>query len=149
MYWPPEGPGDRTADLFALGKTLYQLLTGAKLKHFPEFAVGNLKIPGDDPRAEPLRAIYADNAANVVSQYWRGWRGGTHYRYWRGGTRYYGSRYYGYYGAYPGYYGGYYPSYSYYPAYYGYSPGYYGYYTPGYYGYYNPGYSYSYYYWRR
>jgi hypothetical protein len=56
-YWPPEGPRDRTTDLYALGKTLYQLLTGADLKRFAEFAAGTLKVPGDDPRAERLQSI--------------------------------------------------------------------------------------------
>jgi hypothetical protein len=56
-FWPPEGPRDRTADLYGLGKTLYLLLTGADLGRFPEFAGGTLKVPGDDPRAEGLRRV--------------------------------------------------------------------------------------------
>ena len=44
-YWPPEGPRDQTADLYAVGKTLYLLLTGADLEpwHRPD---GPLVLPG-------------------------------------------------------------------------------------------------------
>jgi serine/threonine protein kinase len=56
-FWPPEGPRDRTADLYGLGKTLYLLLTGADLGRFVEFAGGTLKVPGADPRAEGLRRV--------------------------------------------------------------------------------------------
>jgi tetratricopeptide (TPR) repeat protein len=56
-YFPPEGPHDQTADLYALGKTLYQLLTGAGLERFQEFADGTLAIPGGDPRGRRLRQI--------------------------------------------------------------------------------------------
>jgi tetratricopeptide (TPR) repeat protein len=56
-YFPPEGPHDQSADLYALGKTLYQLLTGAGLERFQEFAEGTLAIPGGDPRGRRLRQI--------------------------------------------------------------------------------------------
>jgi tetratricopeptide (TPR) repeat protein len=56
-YFPPEGPHDQTADLYALGKTLYLLLTGAGLERFTEFADGTLEIPGRDPRSGRLRQI--------------------------------------------------------------------------------------------
>ena len=35
-YIPPEGPGKPTADVYALGKTLYELLTGKSIQFFPE-----------------------------------------------------------------------------------------------------------------
>ena len=35
-YIPPEGPGMPAADVFALGKTLYELLTGKNISSFPE-----------------------------------------------------------------------------------------------------------------
>jgi hypothetical protein len=56
-FFPPEGPHDQTADMYALGKTLYLLLTGAGLERFTEFADGTLEIPGRDPRSVRLRQI--------------------------------------------------------------------------------------------
>lgn len=35
-YFPPEGPGTPSADLFSLGKVLYQCLTGFSCARFPE-----------------------------------------------------------------------------------------------------------------
>jgi serine/threonine-protein kinase len=57
QFWPPEGPCDQTADLYALGKVLYLVLTRKGLDDFPRFADGSLCIPGDDPRAGPLRQV--------------------------------------------------------------------------------------------
>src|SRR5262249_2197447 len=56
-FWPPEGPRDRTADLYALGKTLYLAWTGAPLEDFGSFVRGSLPVPGTDPRAAALRQI--------------------------------------------------------------------------------------------
>ena len=35
-YIPPEGPGNPPADIYALGKSLYELLTGKNVGSFPE-----------------------------------------------------------------------------------------------------------------
>jgi TolB-like protein len=53
-YVPPEGPGSPGADVFALGKVLYELATGLDRQTFP-------KLP-DDLRAQPdWRALLALN----------------------------------------------------------------------------------------
>ena len=54
-FWPPEADWDSTVDLYALGKTLFLLLTGAKLERFEEFRNGPLKIPPDGARGPRLR----------------------------------------------------------------------------------------------
>ncbi len=37
-YLPPEGPGTPQADIFALGKVLYEAVTGMDRREFPELA---------------------------------------------------------------------------------------------------------------
>jgi hypothetical protein len=69
-FWPPEGPRDRTADLYALGKTLYLLLTGAELGRFPEFAAGTLTIPGGGARAEAWRRVIVRACHQDPGQRW-------------------------------------------------------------------------------
>lgn len=56
-FWPPEGPRDRTADLYALGKTLFLAATGWPIEQFDEFARAESRIPGDDPRGNDLQRI--------------------------------------------------------------------------------------------
>lgn len=45
-YIPPEGPGTPQADIYALGKTLYELLTGNHLGAFPELPTQVYKNKG-------------------------------------------------------------------------------------------------------
>jgi serine/threonine protein kinase len=57
-YWPPEGPRDQTADLYALGLTLFELTSGAGLERFQEFVDGSLSLSKAAPRrAGRLRAV--------------------------------------------------------------------------------------------
>jgi serine/threonine protein kinase len=56
-FWPPEGPRDRTADLYALGKTLVLVWTGAALEQFPDFLRGGFPRGDRDARAGALRQI--------------------------------------------------------------------------------------------
>ena len=46
-FWPPEGTTGPTADLYALGKTLYLALTNTSLKSFDDFVDGSLPVSGD------------------------------------------------------------------------------------------------------
>jgi serine/threonine protein kinase len=45
MYAPPEGIIDRSGDLYCLGKTLYEMITGLPARRFPE-------VPGDADAAQ-------------------------------------------------------------------------------------------------
>jgi hypothetical protein len=56
-FWPPEGPRERTADLYALGKTLFLLWTGASLERFPDFVRGSLPQTRPDRRGKRLRQV--------------------------------------------------------------------------------------------
>jgi hypothetical protein len=70
-FRPPEGPVDRTADLYALGKTIFLLATGADLSHFEDLAAGRLAMPAADTRSEPLRALLLKACAENPHQRYR------------------------------------------------------------------------------
>jgi serine/threonine protein kinase len=44
-YIPPEGPGTMSADVFGLGKLLYELTTGMDRKHFPRLPPSLAELP--------------------------------------------------------------------------------------------------------
>lgn len=54
-YVPPEGPGKPLADIYSLGKLLYEASTGKSLRHFPELPT--MVEPGSDPRLKKLQEI--------------------------------------------------------------------------------------------
>lgn len=56
-FWPPEGTTGPTADLYALGKTLYLALTNTSLKSFDDFVEGSLAVSGDPGTINHLRTL--------------------------------------------------------------------------------------------
>ena len=56
-FWPPEGTTGPTADLYALGKTLYLALTNTSLKSFDDFVDGSLPVSGDRSTIAHLRSL--------------------------------------------------------------------------------------------
>jgi serine/threonine protein kinase len=57
-FWPPEGPCDLTADLFALGKTLYLLATGLELDEFDQYLAGEFPVAESSPWHRGLREFF-------------------------------------------------------------------------------------------
>jgi serine/threonine-protein kinase len=58
-YWPPEGPRDHTADLYALGLTLFRLATGASLDRLPDYLAAAGECPPGGRGAARLRPVLA------------------------------------------------------------------------------------------
>jgi serine/threonine protein kinase len=66
-YLPPEGPGTPVADVFALGKVLYEALTGLDRRKFPELP-GDLRQWSDAALALELNAILVKACAADARQ---------------------------------------------------------------------------------
>ena len=58
-FWPPEGPSDPTADLYALALTLYLLLSSGELLRFQDFVAGRDLPEGDPEQLSLLRGVIA------------------------------------------------------------------------------------------
>ena len=56
-YSPPEGAGSLSADLYAVGVVLFELLSGADPARHRDLGGGHLDILADDQRGERLRAV--------------------------------------------------------------------------------------------
>lgn len=63
-YLPPEGPGTRQADIFSLGKVLYELSTGQDRQQFPEMPTNIAALQDREQIAElnqvVLKACHSD-----------------------------------------------------------------------------------------
>jgi len=67
-FWPPEGTTGPTADLYALGKTLYLALTNTSLNSFDEFIDGSLTVSGDPSIVNQLRTLIQQACHDDPSQ---------------------------------------------------------------------------------
>ncbi len=70
-FWPPEGTHSPTADLYALGKTLYLLATGRQLDLFDQSLDEGLGIPGDQQLVERLGDVISHACHADVAQRFR------------------------------------------------------------------------------
>ena len=59
-FWPPEGTSTPIADLYALGKTLFLIVTGERLTQFTDYITGELSVPGDPELTDRLREVIAN-----------------------------------------------------------------------------------------
>ena len=67
-FWPPEGTTGPSADLYALGKTLYLALTNTSLKSFDDFVDGSLPVNGDPATIAHLRTLIKKACNNDPEQ---------------------------------------------------------------------------------
>lgn len=70
-FWPPEGTHSPTADLYALGKTLYLLATGRRLDRFDQSLDEGLGIPGDQQLVERLGDVISRACHDDVARRFR------------------------------------------------------------------------------
>jgi len=68
-YLPPEGPGTVQADLFSLGKVLYELSTGRDRQQFPELPTNITELPDRAALAELNEVLLRACAPDVRQRY--------------------------------------------------------------------------------
>lgn len=68
-YLPPEGPGKAPADIFSLGKVLYEISTGKDRNQFPELPTSWNAVEERDAFAEFNEVIIKACAAQVEKRY--------------------------------------------------------------------------------
>jgi WD40 repeat protein len=66
---PPEGPGTVQADLFSLGKVLYEISTGHDRQQFPELPTGITELPDRAALAELNEVLLRACAPDVKQRY--------------------------------------------------------------------------------
>ncbi len=68
-YLPPEGPGTVQADVFSLGKVLYEISTGRDRQQFPELPTGITELPDRAALAEFNEVLLRACAPDVKQRY--------------------------------------------------------------------------------
>ena len=68
-YLPPEGPGTVQADLFSLGKVLYEISTGNDRQQFPELPTNVAELPDRAALAEFNEVLVRACAPDVKERY--------------------------------------------------------------------------------
>ena len=68
-YLPPEGPGTVQADLFSLGKVLYEISTGHDRNQFPELPTGISELPDRAELSELNEVLLRACAPDVKERY--------------------------------------------------------------------------------
>jgi WD40 repeat protein len=68
-YLPPEGPGTPQADLFSLGKVLYEISTGHDRQQFPELPTNVVELPDRAALAELNEVLVRACAPDVRQRY--------------------------------------------------------------------------------
>ncbi len=68
-YLPPEGPGSVQADVFSLGKVLYEISTGRDRQQFPELPTGISELPDRSAFAELNEVLLRACAPDVKQRY--------------------------------------------------------------------------------
>ena len=68
-YLPPEGPGTVQADLFSLGKVLYEISTGHDRQQFPELPTDMAELPDRAALAELNEVLVRACAPDVRQRY--------------------------------------------------------------------------------
>ena len=68
-YLPPEGPGTVQADVFSLGKVLYEISTGRDRQQFPELPTGITELPDRAALAELNEVLMRACAPDVKQRY--------------------------------------------------------------------------------
>ncbi|MCX6926300.1 MAG: serine/threonine protein kinase [Verrucomicrobia bacterium] len=68
-YLPPEGPGTVQADLFSLGRVLYEISTGRDRQQFPELPTGISELPDRAALAEFNEVLLRACAPEVKQRY--------------------------------------------------------------------------------